>query len=70
MRGVVHESDVYLEGKKFISKEMNLVGKFELYILNELFNSTKANNFNEFADFFEKKCTSTNEYGLALYSEF
>jgi hypothetical protein len=70
MRAILHESDVYLDGKRLITKEINLNNKFEIYVLLELFNSTGAKDINDFAEILEKKCSSTNEYGLALYSEF
>jgi hypothetical protein len=70
MRAILHESDVYLDGKRLITKEINLNNKFEIYVLLELFNATGAKDINDFAEILEKKCSSTNEIGLALYSEF
>jgi hypothetical protein len=49
---------------------MTITEKFELYVLWEFYKSTGATNIQEFSTIMEKKCKTTNEYGLAHYDEF
>jgi hypothetical protein len=70
MKVLVYESDLYIDNKRVNSKDMTLSERFELYILTEFYNLSKANSPEEFASIMEKKCKSTNEYGLALFDEF
>lgn len=71
MRNLIYESDVYIDGKRATStKDMNIQVRFELYILMEFYKATEAVDIQHFAQILEKRCKTTNEYGLASYEEF
>lgn len=70
MRSLVYESDLYIDNKRIITKDMSIGERFELYILWEFYKSTEATTTSDFAHILEKKCESTNSYGLALYDDF
>ncbi|CDW72497.1 UNKNOWN [Stylonychia lemnae] len=71
LRNLVYESDVYIDSKRVTStKDLNIQVRFELYILMEFYKSTEAVDIQHFAQILEKKCKTTNEYGLAQYEEF
>ena len=53
MRAILHESDVYIDEKRIITKEMTLNNKFEIYILIEFFHAIGATNANDFAEILE-----------------
>lgn len=42
MRNLIYESDLYIDNKRVIAKEMTISERFELYILNEFYKATKA----------------------------
>lgn len=70
LRNLVFESDLYIDNKRVIAREMTIGEKFELYVLNAFYKSTDATSIEEFSKTMEGKCKSTNEYGLAYYDEF
>eukprot|EP00347_Sterkiella_histriomuscorum_P017108 403350635 len=75
MRNLIYESDIYIDGKRVAASSLknemnNLAVRFELYILMEFYKSTEAVDIQHFAQILEKKCKTTNEYGMANYDEF
>ena len=61
MRSLVYEAELYVDGKRIVSKEMNISVRFELYILSEFYKMIDAPNVQEFPNILEKKCKTTNE---------
>ncbi len=49
---------------------MTIQVRFEIYLLTEFYKATEAKDIAHFAQIMEKRCKTTNEYGLAHYDEF
>ena len=84
MRSLVYESDLLINGKVVVSKHMTIQEKFELYILWEYYKAIHqkeqemagtsgiagGGSAEEFVVTLEKLHRTTNEYGMAEYTEF